>query len=153
MITQEQFKVLLPLAAAWAEGQEKIILRDGSPLNESQIIDAQALKILYPEKIRLLRVSAIPLPADPSLKAAAQEIGLITPTTGGLTLRYGIYIRSDCWGDRRLIVHEMVHTSQYEGMGGFMPFLQRYLYECNTIGYPEAPMEQAAINTAAKLVG
>ena len=50
-------------------------------------------------------------------------------------------------------MHELVHTSQYERLGGFMPFLQQYLNEYITIGYPEAPMEQEAITTAAKLVG
>jgi len=64
--------------------------------------------------------------------------------TIGLTLRYGIFIRSDCWGERRLVVHELVHTLQYERLGGFMPFLQQYLHECITIGYPAAPMEQEA---------
>ena len=153
MITPEQFHILLPLASAWAEEQEGIVLRDGGPLNESQMIDARAVGICHPEKVRLLSVGAIPLPADPSLKAAAQATQLITPRTHGLTLRYGIYIRSDCWWDRRLTVHELVHTSQYERLGGFMPFLQQYLNECITIGYPEAPMEQEAITTAAKLVG
>jgi hypothetical protein len=61
--------------------------------------------------------------------------------TIGLTLRYGIFIRADCWGERRLVVHELVHTLQYERLGGFMPFLQQYLHECITIGYPAAPME------------
>lgn len=153
MIAPEQFDILLPLASAWAEEQERIILRDGRPLNESQMIDARDLGICHPEKIRLLSVGTIPLPNVPSLKAAAQATQLITPRTEGLTLRYGIYIRSDCWGDRLLTVHELVHTSQYEMLGGFMPFLQRYLNECITIGYPEAPMEQEAITTATKLVG
>ena len=153
MITPEQFEILLPLASAWAEEQERIILRDGVPLNESQMIDARALGICHPEQVRLLSVSTVPLPADPSLKTAAQAIQLITPLTRGLTLRYGIYIHSDCWMNRRLIVHELVHTSQYERLGGFMPFLQQYLNECITIGYPEAPMEQEAITIAAKLIG
>ena len=153
MITQEQFKVLLPLATAWAEEQEGVILRDGIPLNKLQMTDAQILGINQPEKVRLLNVAVIPLPDDPLLKAAAQSIQLITPRTIGLTLRYGIFVRSDFWGDRSLIVHELVHTLQYERLGGFVPFLQQYLYECNTIGYPAAPMEQEAITTTARLVG
>ena len=32
MITPEQFQLLLPLAYAWAEEQERIILRDGVAL-------------------------------------------------------------------------------------------------------------------------
>ena len=51
----------------------------------------------------------------------------------------------------RLIVHELVHTSQYEKLGGFLPFLRKYLMECINIGYPEAPMEQEAIRMAEKI--
>jgi hypothetical protein len=153
MITEEQFKVLLPVAVAWAEEQEGIILRNGVQLTEPQIADARTLGIYQPDRIRLMKVPTIPMPEEPSLKAAAQATQLITPQTAGLTLRYGIFIRSDCWGDRRLIVHELVHTSQYERLGGFMPFLQEYLHQCITIGYPAAPMEQEAINRTARLLG
>jgi hypothetical protein len=73
MITQEQFKILLPLATAWAEEQEGVILRDGIPLNKLQMTDAQILGINQPEKVRLLNVAVIPLPDDPLLKAAAQS--------------------------------------------------------------------------------
>ena len=152
MITQEQFKILLPLAAAWAEEQEGIILRDGVPLTEPQMADARTLGISQPNRVRQLNVATIPAPEEPSLKAAVQATQLITPRTAGLTLRYGIFIRSDFWGDRRLIVHELVHTSQYEKLGGFLPFLQEYLHQCITIGYPAAPMEQEAIKMAARII-
>jgi len=152
MITEEQFKVLLPVAVAWAEEQEGIILRNGIQLTEPQIADARSLGISQPDMVRLMNVPTILMPEEPSLKAAAQATQLITPQTAGLTLRYGIFIRSDCWGDRRLIVHELVHTSQYERLGGFLPFLQEYLHQCITVGYPAAPMEQEAINTAARLI-
>ena len=53
--------------------------------------------------------------------------------------------------NRELVFHELVHTLQYERLGGFQPFLQRYLHECITIGYPAAPMEQEAVTTTASL--
>jgi hypothetical protein len=145
MITQEQFKMLLPLACAWAEEQEGVILRDGLPLSPAQIDDAKMITVAHPEKVRLLKVSLVPIPEHPALRAAADATQLITPQTGGLTLRYGIFIRADCWADRRLLFHELVHTSQYERLGGFWQFLQQYLHECITIGYPTAPMEQEAV--------
>lgn len=151
MITQEQFAVLLPLACDWAEKQETIILRDGVTLTAPQIEDARRAGVAHPERIRLLNVPRIPMPEHPMLHAAAVGTNLISPNTGGLTLRYGIFIRLDCKVQRQLLVHEFVHTSQYERMGGFASFLQQYLYECITIGYPAAPMEQEAINTAARL--
>jgi hypothetical protein len=92
------------------------------------------------------------MPEHPLLRAAANDTQLISPNTGGLTLRYGIFICADCWGDRRLVFHELVHVWQYEKLGGFQPFLQQYLHECVTIGYPAAPMEQEAITTTARLL-
>ncbi|MEN6308861.1 MAG: hypothetical protein ABFD91_14025 [Anaerohalosphaeraceae bacterium] len=151
-ITPEQFELLLPLVSTWAEQQEEIILRNGEPLNDAQLQDAHALNIRYPEKIRLLSVNNIPQPDNPILKAAADMTQLISPSTIGLTLRYGIFIHSDCWGQRRLVVHELVHTSQYERLGGFFSFLRQYLFECLTIGYPEAPLEQEAILKTEELL-
>ncbi|MGA2092991.1 MAG: hypothetical protein ABSH16_06240 [Sedimentisphaerales bacterium] len=153
MITPEQFVALLPFAVAWAEEQEGIILRNGVPLTGLQMADARTLGILHPDKVRLMNVASIPMPEEPSLKAAAKATQLISPLTAGLTLRYGIFIRSDCWGNRGLIAHELVHTSQYERLGGFLPFLQEYLRQCITIGYPAAPMEQEAIMRTAELIG
>jgi hypothetical protein len=144
VITPEQFNLLLPLACAWAEEQESIILRGGVALTTNQLADARRIGITHPDRVRLRVVEEIPLPTHPGLRMAAEMTGLISPMTIGLTLRYGIFIRSDSWGERRLVVHELVHTLQYERLGGFMPFLQQYLHECITIGYPAAPMEQEA---------
>jgi hypothetical protein len=151
MITAEQFETLLPLACAWAEDWERVILRDGVALTASQIADATTLGIAHPENVRLLSVGQVPVPEHPVLRAAVDATRLISPQTGGLTLRYGIFIRADCWGDRRLVFHELVHTSQYERLGGFAPFLRQYLHECLTIGYPAAPLEQEAVSKTAML--
>jgi len=82
---------------------------------------------------------------------AAQKTGLCSPHTAGMALRYGIFVRKDCWSDRHLIAHECVHTAQYEKFGGFRGFLSRYLRECLEIGYPAAPMEQEAIAKSAAI--
>ena len=151
MITQQEFKVLLPLACAWAMEREHLILRDGLPLSSAQITDARSIGVGHPEKVRLLKAARIPIPENPALRDAANAIQLISPRIGGLTLRYGIFIRADCWDDRRLVFHELVHTLQYERLGGFQEFLRQYLFECITIGYPAAPMEQEAVSTTARL--
>lgn len=152
-ITPEQLQILLPDACAWAEEQEGNILSSGVGLTESQLSDAAKAGVVSPDKIRLLKVSAVPVPNDPVLAAAAAAIKLITPSTSGMALRYGIFLRTDVWTDREILVHECVHTAQYERLGGFLPFLRAYLYQCVTIGYPEAPMEQEAIRTAAEICG
>jgi len=150
-ITPEQFELLLPLACQWAVKQEERILANGEPLSTAQLADARLVGVSHPERVRLLHVPEIPIPEQPELRAAAQATQLITPLTGGLTLRYGIYVRSDCRGDRALVVHELAHAGQYERLGGIEPFLRRYLFECLTIGYPEAPMEQEVIAIAARV--
>jgi hypothetical protein len=152
MISQAQFEMLLPLACRWAEEQEHNILQKGTPLSLAQEADARSIGVAHTARVRLLKVTDVPIPEHPALRAAAVATNLISPNTIGLTLRYGVFIRQDFWNDRKLIVHELVHVSQYERLGGFSPFLAKYLHECITIGYPAAPMEQEAVNTAARLV-
>jgi hypothetical protein len=141
----EKFELLLPLAASWAAKQEERMLRAGAPLSEAELADAKVIGVREPQRIRLLKLDCVPAPAHPMLKAAAAAIQFLTPATCGLALRYGIFVRSDCWRDRALIAHELVHVMQYERLGGILPFLREYLYQCVTIGYPEAPLEQEAI--------
>lgn len=151
MLTSEQFSQLLPLAVDWAKEQESYISQNGIFLSNGQIKDARLIPVKHPEKVRLLKVNAIPLPDNPFLRTAAKSTGLITFKTIGLTLRYGIFIRSDYWNHKKVIMHELVHVSQYERLGSIFNFLQKYLQECIEIGYPQAPMEQEAINKAKKI--
>ena len=146
-----RFDQLLPLAAKWAARLERRILREGVPLLAEEMADARAVGVQAPERVRLLSLARLPKPTDPILTAAAAAIQFLTPATRGLALQHGIFIRSDCWRDRHLIAHELVHTAQYERMGGIEPFLRQYLLECASIGYPAAPMEQEAIVVSARL--
>jgi hypothetical protein len=147
------FETLLPLACAWAEEQEGRILHEGVALTPAQLEDARRVGISHPERVRLLKVGAIPMPSDPILRAAAEMTGLLSPLTCGLTLRYGIFIRTDHRDERRLLVHELVHTAQYERLGGVRPFLERYLRECLTMGYPMGALEQEAIRVETEICG
>ena len=146
-----QFDKLLPLAAGWAEKLEARILREGVPLPEEGMLDARDLGVREPERVRLLCLASVPPPEDPILRAAAAVVQFLTPATRGLALRYGIFLRHDCWGDRALVAHELAHTAQYERLGGIGPFLRPYLFECLTLGYPAAPMEQEAIAEARRI--
>ncbi|MEY2538525.1 MAG: hypothetical protein QOG67_2265 [Verrucomicrobiota bacterium] len=152
-ITPEQFESLLPLACQWAAGQEQHILATGAPLSQMAVADAQRVGVAQPQRVRILYVPEIPIPQHPALRAAAEQTRLISPLTGGLTLRYGIFIRADCAYSRAMVVHELGHTAQYERLGGFEPFLRQYLFECITIGYPEAPMEQEVVSLTARICG
>ena len=117
-----------------------------------ELSDALKVGVKDPERVRLLQVEIIPSPTHPILQAAYQ-VGKLVPTAPrGLTVYYGIFVRADYWRDRRLIVHELVHTAQYERLGGIEPFLRQYLAECATVGYGKSPMEGEATSVAARIL-
>ena len=154
MITPHEFETLLPLAYAWAAELERAILQSGVVLTESQLADAKLVGVQQPERVRLLRVAQIPTPADPALAAAVTTAGFISPVTAGLAVRYGVFIRDNCWGQRHILVHLLVHVMQYERLGGFNCFLRAYLFECILPpGYPHGPMEREALVTSVRLCG
>ncbi|MBA7655429.1 hypothetical protein ES703_63333 [subsurface metagenome] len=153
LVTPQQFKRLFPLACSWAEEQETYILQNGTPLSESQINDAILVPVTFPEKVRLLKVHQVPWPENHELLLVGQKAGLISDFTCGRTLGHGIFIRSDYWQKRRLIIHELAHVAQYERLGGIRQFLEQYLQECLTVGYKNAPMEKEAKETARRICG
>ncbi len=124
----DQLEELTALAANWAAEQERRVLCEGVPLSERELADAKIIGVRYPERVRLLRVEAVPVPAHPMLAAAAASIHFLTSAPRGLALEYGIFVRSDHWRDRALIAHELVHTAQFQRLGGILPFLQTYIF-------------------------
>ena len=149
--TIDQLEELLPLAAQWAADQERRALCEGVRLSEIELADAKAIGVHNPERVRLLRVDAVPFPAHPMLRAAAASINFLTEAPRGLALDHGIFIRADHWRDRALIAHELVHTAQFQRFGGILPFLQTYISQCATVGYSNAPLELEAIAMAARI--
>jgi len=149
--TIDQLEQLLPLAVQWAAEQERRVLCEGVSLSKVELADARVIGVCNPERVRLLRVDSIPVPVHPMLRAAAASINFLTAAPRGLALDYGIFIRADYWRDRALIAHELVHTAQFQRLGGILPFLQTYIFQCATVGYPNAPLELEAIATAARI--
>ncbi|MEY2440340.1 MAG: hypothetical protein QOI34_1725 [Verrucomicrobiota bacterium] len=147
-----QLDNLLPLAEEWAAAEEERALREGVPLSVEELADARAIGVEAPDRVRLLRVEQIPAPLHPQLRGAVTAIRFLGPETRGLTLRYGIFVRWDCWRSRPLVAHELAHTVQYERSGGILPFLRQYIGECLTIGYANAPMELEAGAVAARIL-
>ena len=133
----------LPVACAWAARHESTILRRGVALSAAQANKARQVGVSHPEKVRLLAVDAIP-PTNHILRTIGAKLGFVSSQTIGMTLRYGIFIQADHWGDRRLLVHELAHVAQYERFGGFRRFLFRYLQECINPGYPLGDLELEA---------
>jgi len=147
----QQLEEILPLAAQWVAEQQQRALCEGVPLSKTELADAKAIGVRNPERVRLLRVDTIPVPAHPLLRAAAASLNFLTAAPRGLTLDNGIFVRADHWRNRELIAHELAHTAQYQRLGGIMPFLQTYIYQCATVGYPNAPLELEAAATAERV--
>lgn len=145
--------LVLPLACAWVALQEQRICRHGIKLDAAQIDDARRAGVLHPERVRMQNVDEIPAGMPATLRALGRKLGLVAPGTIGMSLRYGILIRADAWGDRRILVHELVHTAQYERLGGLRNFLCRYLHECFTLGYCSAPLESEACRVTRTICG
>ena len=144
-----RFDLLLPLAVEWATSEEGRILRDGVALTDEEKATACSVGVRQPERVRLLQVKAMPRPAQEALQSACDAINFLTPATRGLALGYGIFLRTDCGRERELVAHELVHTAQYERLGGIEFFLRQYLMECLTVGYPESPLEREAVSKSA----
>ncbi|HEV7404086.1 MAG TPA: hypothetical protein VGO11_14195 [Chthoniobacteraceae bacterium] len=140
---------LLPYVTRWIAAQERRILAEGTPLSERSLADARRIGVLHPERVRLLSVPQVPQPGGAFIAFLGRCVGMPSENTAGLTARYGIFIRANQWGDRRLLAHELAHTAQYERLGGLRPFLRQYLMECLTTGYGGAPLELEAIEAEA----
>jgi len=152
-MTPEEFRRYLPSACKWVLEQERFILERGVRLRGLQCSDAKRVGVIHPERIRLLYVEQIPVPVQPLLRAAAQAMKLNTPSTPALALGYGTYIRSECWGQRWPVVHQLAHVAQFERLGSIWAFMECFLYQCLVVGYPSAPMEQEAIAIAQRICG
>ena len=144
---------MLPAACAWIAGQERHALAVGIPLDAAQLSDARALGVARPERVRVLCLDRIPLPANPLVRGLGLWTGTLSEQTIGLSARYGIFVRTDHAHGRLLLAHELVHTRQHERLGGIRPFLRRYLGECLMAGYAAADMEWEAIEAATRLCG
>lgn len=149
-ITPELVKQLMPDAIKWVRDCERFIMQHGRELDPAEAAEASLAGVAFPKNIRVCFVPHIPRPSDGLLGVANQAIGLVTDSTGGLTLNYGIFVRLDCERDRALLFHEFVHVGQYERFGGVEGFLPRYLDECVRFGYLNAPLERQAIDATAR---
>ena len=132
MIDQEHLQHLTSLAVQWAENQEALILKYGGPLRPAQIADALRVNVQDVERIRLLVVDRIPLPDDAEIAEIARRSQIMTEASRCVTVGHGIIIRADCWQDRELLAHALVHVAQCERSGGLGSFVAEYLADRRT---------------------
>lgn len=150
-LTIEELDGLGALATAWVEEQERHIQNVGTPLSPDRLEDARRAGVRHPERVHVLAVPRIPWPANPALRAVVEMTRLLLPETRATTVRYGIFLRNDVIDDRAILVHELVHTAQYERLGGVLPFLRQYVHEL--ISDPPGPLEEEAAAVAAEICG
>jgi hypothetical protein len=127
MIDSEKFEGFLPLAYLWARSQEAFVLARGIPLGSEYLADARLAGVQYASRVRVLIVDRIPLPENEELAEAARRSQIITDASRGVTMGYAIIIRADGWGNRELMLHQLVHVAQCERCGGLEPYLNQYL--------------------------
>lgn len=128
----ETFLRLAPLACQWARTQEELILRMGVPLGEKQLADARLAGVQDPTRVRILVVDRVPLPDEPPLAEAAARAQIIPRAARGMAIGHGIIIRADCWPERELVLHQLVHVAQCERAGCLENFVQEYLCDRTT---------------------
>lgn len=131
---------LPPGAISWAEACAQEVAASGQALNEAGLRIARLAGVQQPELIRVAVVDILPLPDDPTLRAAALQTGLLGPDMVGLTLGYSVLV---CRGHEthRLLSHEFRHVYQYEHYGSIAAFLPTYLEQIVQCGYLNASFE------------
>ena len=131
-------------AALWINRHEGIIGRHGRPLHPAEERFARSVGVVLPKQVRVLAQPRIPAPLGGWLGFLETRTGFSLADAAGVTLGYGIYLnaRAEC---PALVHHELVHVAQYERLGGSLPFIWRYFYECLAFGYHGSPLEREAV--------
>lgn len=143
MDLQAALPLLLPKAIAWAEEQAQQAAGSGRALTEPEREIARGVSVAQPERVRVVLVDSLPLPEEPTLRAAALQAGLLGPRMDGLTLGHSVFI---CRGHEtlRLLSHELRHVYQYEQAGSVASFLPDYLQQVVELGYANTTYERDA---------
>jgi hypothetical protein len=152
MTDQEDFERLSPLAYQWAKIQETFILERGTPLGARYSADARRVGVQDCSRVKVLIVDRIPMPENEELAEAARRRHIITNASRGVTIGHGIIIRADSWGDRELMLHQLVHVAQCERSGGLEAFVQQYLCDRQTCAtFTVGSLEEEARRIARKI--
>jgi len=136
-----------PLVAAWAAWQSARGMRRGAPLSATQARLAAAVGVAQPERIRLVLVEHVPIPAGRWIDRIARRFGLPGADVDGLTLGHAIFIRDGALTPE-LLAHECRHVQQCEASGSLHAFLAIYLRQVARHGYRDAPFEADAREAA-----
>ena len=143
---------LMPEIESWVEEQQHLVLTSGFSLSPNGLHCAISLGIRKPLNVRVLHVRSMPYPSHNGVRILAEQLGVITPKTQGMTFFYGIMVRNDTWYDPVLLAHQLKHVQQYERMGGIHVFLKRFVAECFLHGCDSAPLEVEARSAGEHII-
>jgi hypothetical protein len=151
-IDQATFKQLLPLAYKWAQAQEEFVLKHGAPLGPREMADAKQAGVQDRARVRVLVIDRIPLPDDGALAEAATRTDVLSGATRGVAIGHAVMIRADSWGNRELLVHNLVHVAQCERSGGLEQWVRQYLGDRHTCAdFTIGSLEDEARNLARQI--
>jgi len=149
---QKTFEYLSPLAYQWAKAQEEFVLTRGTSLGPAHIADARRVGVQDCDRVKVLVVDRIPLPDNKELAEAARRSQIITEASRGMAIGHGIIIRADCWGDRELLLHQLVHVAQCERSGSLEQWIRDYLLDRHTSPtFTVGSLEDEARRTAREI--
>ena len=152
MVNRETFEQLLPSAYEWAQAQEVLILARGLPLDQRGLADALSAGVKDSSRVRVLVVDRISLPENPALAEASRGAQIITDASRSVTLGHGIIMRADCWGDREMLAHQLVHVAQYERSGSLDAFVRQYLCDRrDSANFTKGSLEEEACRVARQI--
>lgn len=144
-----ELPALFPHVVSWITDLDKQARESGRTLTPLEYNLARNVGVARPEDVRILSVPQIPLPTHPRIRQLAQQIGLLTSNTGGLTAIHSVIARLDCTNSPKLLAHEFSHVEQYERLGT-EGFLREYIQQLAAHGYQSAPFELEAEAKAVK---
>ena len=138
---------IFPAVCEWIEQQENDIFSKGRCLtfNETQI--AKNIGIKNFDIIKVYESEFVPQPKNKIILEMGKQFGLLNKErTKGICFRYGIFINKKTTNKNLVLIHELIHTLQYEKFGSVEKFLYQYIKECIELGYEDSPLELEAIN-------
>ena len=148
-VLPHEFEYSVELMVLWMRQWEIFVLEHGVALDAKEIEWARCAGVVSPEKVRVLVVPNVPLPAQEILQTILVRSNLLNPAAYGLAVGYGVFLKYDAFPRQYFLAHELVHTAQQERMGT-TPAVRQYLRELLDAGYFASSLEQEAHHTALK---
>ncbi len=138
---------IFPSVCDWIEQQENIIFSKGRNLTFIETQIAKSIGIKNFDIIKVFESDFIPQPKNKIILEMGEQFGLLNKeSTNGICFRYGIFINKKATNKNLVLIHELIHTLQYEKFGSVEKFLYQYIKECIELGYENSPLELEAVN-------